>query len=66
MFVVVFDGKLSIKDFNGYTTRKIVVRDQVWFDRLEVTRGSPRPAPHEYAKLLRSAPVYASPRPIYG
>jgi hypothetical protein len=65
-FVIVMTGKLSIKDFNGYTTRKIVVRDQVWYNRLEIARGTPRPAPHEYAKMLRVAPVYASPKPIYG
>lgn len=32
-FVVVLEGKLSIKDYAGFTQRKIDVRDQVWFVR---------------------------------
>lgn len=61
MFVVVFEGKLSIKNYWGETQRKIHVQDQVWF-----YRGTSQRAQGDYAKLLRLAPVYASPRPVYG
>lgn len=32
-FVVVLEGKLSVKDFYGKTFQKITVEDQVWFKR---------------------------------
>jgi hypothetical protein len=60
-FVVVHEGKLSVKSFFGETRTKIHVQDQVWF-----LRGTSQRAPWEYAKMLRVAPVYASPKPIYG
>lgn len=39
-FVVVLEGKLSVKDFYGNTFKKIDVRDQVWFVR--GTQGTAR------------------------
>lgn len=48
MFVVVLEGKLSIKDFSGFTTHKIDVRDQVWF-----MRGQEDRTPKLYAKILQ-------------
>lgn len=33
MFVVVMEGKLSVKDYYGGTVERIVVRDQVWYFR---------------------------------
>lgn len=31
MFVVILEGKLSIKDYYGRTFQRIVIRDQVWY-----------------------------------
>lgn len=33
MFVAVIDGKLSIKNYEGYTTARITVSDHVWYVR---------------------------------
>jgi hypothetical protein len=48
MFVVVFDGKLSVKDYYGKTNVRINVRDQVWY-----FRDSDRRAKHVYASVWK-------------
>jgi len=53
-FVVVLEGKLSVKAFDGFTTHKIEVRDQVWF-----MRGQENRAPKLYAKIVQ--PIRARP-----
>jgi hypothetical protein len=53
MFIVVMEGKLSVKDFHGKTTQKIEIRDQVWY-----YRGSPHRARGEYAKMLPGRDAY--------
>lgn len=60
-FVVVLDGKLSVKDFLGGTIQKINVCNQVWHFR---TGGAL--AKGVYASLLRVNPYYVSPKPVYG
>lgn len=65
-FVVVLDGKLSVKDYLGKTITKIEVRDQVWYHRVSVSRGSPTPAKGVYAELLHVEPYYVLPKPIHG
>lgn len=47
MFIVVLEGKLSVKAFDGFTTHKIEVRDQVWY-----MRGQENRVPNIYAKTL--------------
>lgn len=61
-FVVVMDGKLSVKDYFGKTIQKINVRDQVWYSR---DRGCPLPG--VYASLLRVETFYErNAKPVYG
>jgi hypothetical protein len=48
-FVVVLEGKLSVKEYWGKTQYRINVKDQVWFDR-----GSGRKVPQIYRKILRN------------
>lgn len=48
-FVVVIEGKLSIKNYCGDTTQKINVRDQIWY-----YRGSLHRARREYAMAIPS------------
>lgn len=47
MFVVVLEGKVSIKNFYGRTIERIDVRDQVWF-----YRGRSKAAQDVYAQLF--------------
>lgn len=47
MFVIVLEGKLSIKDFLGNTTHKVEVRDQVWY-----MRGGENRCPNLYVKTV--------------
>lgn len=47
MFVVILDGKLSIKNFDGKTVRRIDVRDQVWYHR-----GTNQTAQMIYVQML--------------
>lgn len=47
MFVVVMDGKVSIKDYWGKTFERIDVLDQVWH-----SRSTKRKAPQTYRKTL--------------
>lgn len=54
MFVVVFDGKLSIKNYYGETIQKIEVNGQIWY-----YRSSPRQAEQEYAMTLPGKEAYA-------
>jgi hypothetical protein len=53
-FIVVLEGKLSIKNYYGQTTQKIVVRDQVWY-----YPGVWNRAQGEYAKMLPGKEAYA-------
>lgn len=53
-FVVVMDGKLSVKNFYGRTLKRILVKDQVWFDR-----GSGRRAQGVYAMMVPGKKAYA-------
>lgn len=48
MFVVIMEGKLSVKEYHGKTSVRIDVRDQVWY-----VRGSDRPAKSVYATMLQ-------------
>lgn len=48
MFVIVLEGKLSVKAFDGFTTHKIEVRDQVWY-----MRGQDNRVPNIYAKTVQ-------------
>lgn len=54
MFVVIHEGKLSVKNYTGYTYERIHVRDQVWF-----VRGTIRKAQGVYAQLLPGRKAYA-------
>lgn len=54
MFVVVINGKLSIKDYYGETEEKIEVREHVWF-----TRGTQSRAQGVYALTLPGDRAYA-------
>jgi hypothetical protein len=54
MFVVVLEGKLSVKNYWGTTFSKIEVRDQIWF-----TRGTERPCPRVYRTMF---PTYQAIR----
>lgn len=47
MFIIVLEGKLSLKDYWGKTTSRIEVRDQVWYHR-----GTKSRAPWAYRKML--------------
>lgn len=47
VFVVVMDGKISIKDYWGKTFERIDVEDQIWY-----SRGNKRVAPQIYRKVL--------------
>lgn len=47
MFVIVLEGKLSVKDHWGNTLQKLEVRDQVWFER-----GTQRRVPKIYDMML--------------
>lgn len=46
-FVVVLEGKLSVKDYWGQTINRIDVRDQVWF-----LRGQSQRTPNLYAQSV--------------
>jgi hypothetical protein len=46
-FVIVLEGKLSLKNHWGTTMQKLEVRDQVWFER-----GSQRRVPRIYDMML--------------
>lgn len=59
MFVVVLAGKLSIKDYSGFTVRKIEVRDQVWF-----VKGSDVRAQGDYATTIPGRAYVRRPNPI--
>lgn len=52
MFFIVLEGKLSIKDYWGRTTRKIEVWDQVWFTRIRRSSPDWAKAPSSYALML--------------
>lgn len=52
-FVVVHEGKLSVKNYEQETVEKIDVRDGVWF-----YRGSLRRAEDVYAMTLPGAEAY--------
>lgn len=54
MFVVVLEGKLSVKNFYGETTCRIEIRDQVWY-----TRGTNHKNPRFYAMTLPGKEAYA-------
>jgi hypothetical protein len=56
-FVIVMEGKLSIKNYYGTTEQKIVVRDEVWF-----YPGVWNRATGEYAKMLRKGAYSISRR----
>lgn len=63
-FVVVLEGKLSVKDFFGETIKRVEVRDQIWY-----SSGTSQPLPGVYAELLRTDHYYVGqpPRkPVYG
>ena len=54
MFVVVYEGKFSVKSFDGLTYQRIEVRDQIWF-----LRGSQIQAHAIYSMLLPGKEAYA-------
>lgn len=47
MFIIVLEGKLSVKNYWGQTTERIEVMDEVWY-----VRGTDRWARRAYAKML--------------
>lgn len=46
-FVIVFEGKLSVKNYFGETIKRIQVQDQVWY-----SSGTSYPLPEFYAYML--------------
>lgn len=55
MFVAVIDGKLSIKNYEGYTTERITVSDHVWYVR---GTSCQRRAQGAYALILGGREAY--------
>lgn len=53
MFIVVMEGKLSVKNSLGETYTKIEVRDQIWF-----VRGSEVRAEQTYAQIVPGKKAY--------
>jgi hypothetical protein len=51
MFVVVMEGRFSIKNYYGGTVHKIEVEDHTWYDR-SIARA---PARSWYSKMVRGA-----------
>lgn len=57
MFIVVLEGKLSIKSYSGKTIERIDVRGQMWY-----CRGTERPAKQTYAMMLPAKAAYTRRR----
>lgn len=55
MFVVVFDGKLSVKDYWGRTITRITVSDHVWYVRGTDCQS---PASKSYAMTIPGQRAY--------